>query len=85
MGFGKAAPGRTNSAAFLAGTVGQTRGVFQSDDAGVIWKRINNDNHRYGWIGQVVIGDPRVYGRVYIGTNGRGIVYAEPSPTRGGK
>ena len=46
---------------------------------GAAWTRINDDQHQWGWIGQVVIGDPRVYGRVYVGTNGRGILYGEPA------
>ncbi len=58
---------------YLAGRVGGVHGVFRSDGAGVSWVRINDDRHRYGWIGQAVIGDPRVYGRVYVATNGRGI------------
>jgi len=40
--------------------------------------RINDDQHQYAWIGQAVSGDPRVYGRVYLATNGRGILYADP-------
>ncbi|MGI4791948.1 MAG: WD40/YVTN/BNR-like repeat-containing protein [Janthinobacterium lividum] len=78
LGSGKAAPGKTYPALYLAGTVGGVKGVFRSDNSGATWVRINDDQHQYGWIGQVVIGDPRLYGRVYLGTNGRGILYADP-------
>ena len=79
LGFGKAAPGQTRPALYLTGKIGMVKGVFRSDDSGANWTRINNDAHQYGWIGQVVIGDPRLYGRVYLGTNGRGILYAGPA------
>ncbi|WP_260117263.1 hypothetical protein [Pseudoduganella rivuli] len=37
--------------------------------------RINDDQHnRYG-SNHVITGDPKTFGTVYIGTNGRGIVY----------
>lgn len=78
LGFGKAAPGRANPALYLTGRVGGVAGVFRSEDAGANWVRVNDDAHQYGWIGQVITGDPRVYGRVYLGTNGRGIPYGEP-------
>ena len=42
------------------------------------WQRINDDAHQWGWTGETVTGDPRVYGRVYLATNGRGIQYGEP-------
>jgi len=47
------------------------------DDAGLSWVRINDDKHQYGNIGEAITGDPRIYGRVYIGTNGRGIIYGD--------
>lgn len=80
VGFGKAAPGKTFPAAYLAGRLitGQA-GVFRSDDAGATWVRINDDAHQYGWIGDAITGDPRIYGRVYLGTNGRGILIGEPA------
>lgn len=79
FGTGKAAPGQNYPALYMTGTIGNVAGVFRSDDVGAHWVRINDDQHRYGWIGQVITGDPRLYGRVYLGTNGRGILYADPA------
>ncbi|MEU6738599.1 cellulose binding domain-containing protein [Streptosporangium sandarakinum] len=81
VGFGKAAPGRTYPALYAAATVDGAAGVFRSDDAGATWVRINDDRHRYGNMGDAITGDPRIYGRVYLGTNGRGVLYADPSGT----
>jgi photosystem II stability/assembly factor-like uncharacterized protein len=77
LGFGKPAEGKKYPALYLIGKVGDTRGFFRSDDTGATWVRINDDKHQYGFCG-IIIGDPRVYGRVYMGTGGRGIVYGEP-------
>ncbi|MEV6848287.1 cellulose binding domain-containing protein [Actinoplanes sp. NPDC051411] len=77
VAFGKAAPGASHPAVFLVGTVGGVTGVFRSDDTGTSWVRINDDAHQYGNAGDALAGDPRVYGRVYLGTNGRGILYAD--------
>lgn len=78
IGFGKPKPGKSFSAVYMVGKVNNIKGVFRSDDEGKTWVRINDDHHQYGWIGRTVIGDPRIYGRVYLGTNGRGILYADP-------
>ncbi|WP_089205192.1 cellulose binding domain-containing protein [Streptosporangium subroseum] len=77
IGFGKAAPGRSYQALYALATVGGVSGVFRSDDTGATWLRINDDQHQYGNAGEAITGDPRVYGRVYLGTNGRGILYAD--------
>jgi hypothetical protein len=79
VGFGKAAPGANRPSVFLVARIAGVHGVFRSDDDGAHWLRINDDAHRYGWIGQRVTGDPRVFGRVYLATNGRGIVWGELS------
>ncbi len=78
MGFGKAAPGRDTPAIFLVGKVGEIEGIFRSDDGGGSWVRINDDRHGYGEI-RVITGDPRIFGRVYFGTGGRGIIYGDRS------
>ncbi len=83
VGFGKAASSQTYPAIFMVGTVGGTYGFFQSDDQGNTWTRINDNQHQFGAI-YCLTGDERMYGRVYIGTGGRGTVYADPlNPTPG--
>jgi xyloglucan-specific exo-beta-1,4-glucanase len=81
VAFGKAAPGQPHMAVFLVGTVDGVTGVFRSDDHGASWVRINDDAHQYGNAGDALAGDPRVFGRVYLGTNGRGILYADRNAT----
>jgi len=78
IGFGKAAPGRDTPAIFLVGKVGEVEGIFRSDDGGEKWLRINDDRHGYGEI-RVITGDPRIFGRFYFGTGGRGIIYGDRS------
>ncbi|CAO3677681.1 unnamed protein product [Umbelopsis ramanniana] len=77
VGFGKAAPGLSYPAVYIVGKVSGVNGFFRSDDAGVTWVRINDDLHQYGTANQALTGDPRIYGRVYIGTNGLGAVYGD--------
>lgn len=77
LGFGKAAPGRSHPAVYLIGKVQGVTGFFRSDDTGKTWARINDDRHQFGFA-NIITGDPRRYGRVYVGTGGRGILYGDP-------
>ncbi|MEV5847348.1 1,4-beta-glucanase [Streptomyces sp. NPDC051985] len=78
LGFGKAAPGADYPAIYLVGSTEAVTAVHRSDDEAATWTRINDDRHQWGWTGQAVTGDPRVHGRVYLATNGRGIQYGDP-------
>ncbi|HVT99120.1 MAG TPA: hypothetical protein VHE33_16565 [Acidobacteriaceae bacterium] len=78
FGFGKAAPGHTYPTIYLVGTTEGQYGIFRSIDEARTWTRINDHQHQWGLILQIT-GDPRVYGRVYVGTHGRGILYGDPS------
>ena len=49
------------------GVINGVRGVFRSNDSAESWTRINDDAHQWGLILQIT-GDPRIYGRVYVGT-----------------
>jgi photosystem II stability/assembly factor-like uncharacterized protein len=82
IGAGKAAPGKTYPALFISGKVGNIKGIFRSDDEGATWVRINDDVHQFAWTGKAITGDPRVYGRVYIATNGRGIICGDINATQ---
>jgi len=75
--FGKAASGQTTPALYIWGTLPSgSLGLYQSINSGAGWTQINNDQHQ-GWGGvKLIEGDMRTFGTVYIGTNGRGIVWA---------
>lgn len=55
-------------------------GVFESDDYGETWTRVNDDGHEYGGLanGEFVMGDMNTYGVVYMSTAGRGIAARVP-------
>jgi xyloglucan-specific exo-beta-1,4-glucanase len=80
IGFGKAGPGADYPALYTSAEIEGVRGIFRSDDVGRTWIRINDDEHQWGWTGAAITGDPRVYGRVYVATNGRGVIYGDLDP-----
>ncbi|MFE7446815.1 cellulose binding domain-containing protein [Streptomyces chartreusis] len=84
IGFGKAATGASYQTLYTSAKIRGVRGIFRSTDKGATWTRINDDAHQWGWTGAAITGDPRVYGRVYVSTNGRGVVYGDTSDAGGG-
>jgi hypothetical protein len=76
FGFGKNAPDEKYPALYMVGTISGIRGIFRSTDKGQTWKRINDDNHQWGLLLHIT-GDPKKFGRVYIGTHGRGTLYGD--------
>ena len=76
FGFGKAAPDADYPAVFISGVVDGAHEIYRSDDMGESWNRVTDDTHKFATI-QCITGDPRIYGRVYFGTNGFGILYGD--------
>ncbi|HSQ42799.1 MAG TPA: sialidase family protein [Fibrobacteraceae bacterium] len=69
----------TASAVYVKGMdTSGIEGIFRSDDNGSSWTQIDDDDHKYGSV-SIVIGDPCIYGRVYLGGSGRGIIYGDAS------
>jgi photosystem II stability/assembly factor-like uncharacterized protein len=80
FGLGHPAPGRNLPSIYATGTSSAVRAVWRSDDAGATWVRINDDAHQWGLRFRAISGDPRIYGRVYLATDGRGVLYGDPAP-----
>jgi xyloglucan-specific exo-beta-1,4-glucanase len=77
MGFGMPAPGSKQPAIFISAIAAGLEGTFRSLDGGQSWIRVDDKDHQFGWK-NAVIGDPRVFGRLYLATGGRGIIYGDP-------
>ncbi|MGA2652692.1 MAG: cellulose binding domain-containing protein [Terracidiphilus sp.] len=80
IGFGKAAPGTTYPTLFTNAEIDGVRGIFASTNEGTTWTQINDSAHEYGLTGATITGDPQVFGTVYLGTNGRGIITGTGTP-----
>ncbi|MDA8745216.1 hypothetical protein N9N28_11330 [Rubripirellula amarantea] len=76
LGQGKSASEGELPTLFGVGKLDGVQGFYRSSDGGKSWIRINDDRHQFGEI-RVVAGDPKRFGRVYIGTGGRGIIYGD--------
>lgn len=81
VGLGAAATSSATAAyskpaVYTAATGASGYGFYRSIDNGATWTLVSNPAHLLGTVNQIV-GDPRIFGRYYIGTGGRGIAYAD--------
>ena len=60
----------------MVGNVSGVYGFYRSINGGASWTRINDDAHQFGAI-NALAADPNIYGRIYLGTAGRGIIYGD--------
>lgn len=78
FGFGKPPTLSKYPTLFMIGIVNGQRGIFRSTNKAKTWEQINDQKHQWGLLLHIT-GDPKEYGRVYIGTHGRGIIYGDPA------
>ncbi len=77
VGVGRAISGGYPTLYVIGNHRGRRPGVFRSVDMGRTWVQINDEQSGFGTM-SVITGDPKVFGRVYLGTNGRGVIVADP-------
>ncbi|MDX1995662.1 MAG: hypothetical protein SF029_24985 [bacterium] len=75
--LGVAVPGSSRPTVFIWGMVDEQEGVYRSSDTGETWTRIDTPDVPIFSISHLR-GDRQVFGRVYLGLNGRGIWVGEP-------
>jgi hypothetical protein len=81
IALGARAPGSSYPAIYIYGTpAGDSfEGIYRSDDGGNTWLQLNTTNQQWGGLIAGLAADPNVFGRVYIGVNGRGIIMGNPT------
>lgn len=77
VGLGKEEKEGAPQALYINGTLEGTYGFYRSLDGGLTFQRINTDHQMFGDI-RSICGDPRTFGRFYIATGTRGVLYGEP-------
>ncbi|MCR5595663.1 MAG: endoglucanase [Lachnospiraceae bacterium] len=82
VGLGLGGPGEDYingpKALYLVGVLDGSYGFYRTLDEGGTYVRLNDNYQRFGDINSIE-GDPRVYGRFYIATGSRGVLYGEPA------
>jgi len=79
VGLGKAERENGPQTIFINGIINKEYGFYRSLDSGVSFQRINTEKQMFGDI-RSICGDPRTFGRFYIATGTRGVLWGEPEP-----
>jgi hypothetical protein len=82
VAFGKSAPGASYPTIFISGRVSGKYGVWRSTDDAQSWQRLAK--FPLGRLDQVTVieADKNVFGRVYLGYQGSGWIYGQPTPCK---
>lgn len=76
--WGAPAPSSGIPAVYSYGTLSGVEGMYRSTDLGVSWDRIDISSQTFPAGVKALAGDRQVFGRVYVGTGGMGVLYGEP-------
>jgi photosystem II stability/assembly factor-like uncharacterized protein len=79
VGFGAPAHTGDYPIAYAMGRGSAQGSIYSSRNGGESWERINDAQHLFGNLTPSITGDGRISGRVYLATNGRGIVVGDIS------
>jgi photosystem II stability/assembly factor-like uncharacterized protein len=74
--FGAPATGTTVPTAYSYGTLGGVLGMYRSTDLGVNWDKIDASQKFPAGV-KAIAADRQVFGKVYVGTGGRGVLYGQ--------
>lgn len=81
LGLGLLRPGgdyfAEEKALYVSGNIGGRYGFYRSPDQGRSFQKCNDGNQCFGDINSID-GDKRVFGRFFLGTGSRGVLYGEP-------
>ncbi len=78
IGFGASEKEGDYPVVYAIGDDGENgTGIYASEDKGESWSKLNDDAHNFGNLNGYITGDSNVYGRVYVATNGRGIIQGD--------
>ena len=75
VAIGLEKPGISTQTLYVFGVASGQWGVYRSNDFGLNWVRINDNNNYVGNSPTYMGADRQEYGRVYVGNNGSGLFY----------
>lgn len=75
---GAPAPNSKIPTIYCYGTIEDKWGLYRSIDMGESWVLLNDDKHQFSTGSGSLSADRNIFGRVYIGSGGGGILYGEP-------
>jgi photosystem II stability/assembly factor-like uncharacterized protein len=74
--FGAPATGTSIPTAYSYGTLGGVKGLYRSVDLGTNWDKIDGTQKFPAGV-KAIAADRQVFGKVYVGTGGRGVLYGQ--------